>query len=393
MRLQPFVFDAPKVVFGEGTINKVGEEVAVYGKKALLVSFREAHVKSLGLWDKVKASCDAAGVELIPYFDVKPNPTAEHCYPAIEICKKEGVEVVIGLGGGSVMDSAKFIAIGAKYDGDPWDFYLGKAQLKETLPTVMVVTNPATSSETNGTSVMNNEKLRRKDGMANPIMKPKCAILDPELTYDIPLKGTANCCADIVSHLLESYLGHEIEFAPYQNHFCEGGIRSIMEIMDRLLVDPKDKEARSILMWQACYAWNGFYDSGFGLHNSNIHILGHSLSNFYDTPHGAAMSITILATLKYYVNERTAKYAALAREVFGITEKDDMIAAKAGIAAFEAWFKKIGTPTTLAEAGITDEDAVEKLAVDAYQTSIAWGESEYWKYSVDVMRQQFELVK
>lgn len=393
MRLQPFTFFAPKVVYGEGAISKVGEECAVFGKKALMVSFREAHVKEMGLWDKVRESCAAAGVEVIPYFDVKPNPTAEHCYPAIEICKKEHVDVVIGLGGGSVMDSAKFIGIGAKYDGDPWDFFAGKAELKETLPTVMVVTNPATSSETNGTAVMNNLALQRKDGCANPIMKPKCAILDPELTYGIPIRGTAYCCADIVSHLLESYLGSEIDFAPYQNHFCEGGIRSIMEIMDRLLVDPRDPEARGILMWQASYAWNGFYDSGYGLHNSNIHILGHSLSNFYDTPHGAAMSITILATLRYYLNERTAKYAQLAREVFGVRSDDDMIAAKAGIAAIEAWFKKIGAPTTLAEAGITDPDACDKMAEDAYKTAVAWGEGEHWKYSVQVCREQFELCK
>lgn len=393
MRLQPFEFFAPKVVYGEGAISKVGKECAVFGKKALLVSFREAHVKELGLWDKVKASCDEAGVELIPYFGVKSNPTAEHCAEAIEICKREKVDVIIGLGGGSVMDSAKFIGIGAKYDGDPWDFYLGKAELKETLPTVMVVTIPATSSETNGTAVMNNEALRCKDGLANPVLKPKCAILDPELTYDIPIKRTAYCCADIVSHLLESYLGSEIDFAPYQNHFCEGGIRSIMECMDRLLENPRDPEARGILMWQASYAWNGFYDAGYGLHNSNIHILGHSLSNFYDTPHGAAMSITILCTMRYYLKERTAKYATFAREVFGIREKDDMIAAQAGIAALEAWFRKIGTPVTLEEAGITDPDAVDKMAVDAYQTACAWGEAEHWKYSVEVCREQFELCK
>lgn len=393
MKLQPFEFHAPRVVYGEGRIREVGAECAAFGKKALLVTFEEDLVKELGLYDKVADSCREAGVELIPYFNVKSNPTKEHCMPAIEICKKEGVEVVIGLGGGSAMDSAKFIAIGALYDGDPWDFYLGKAELKETLPTVMVVTIPATSSETNGTSVMNNEALRRKDGMANPIMKPKVAILDPELTYSIPIQRTAYCCADIVSHLLESYLGHEIDFAPYQNHFCEGGIRSIMEIMDRLLVDPKDPEARGELMWQASFAWNGFYDSGFGLHNSNIHILGHSLSNFYDTPHGAAMSITILATMRYYLEERTAKYAAFAREVFGIRDQDDRIAAEAGIAALQAWFHKIGTPTTLEEAGITDPDAVEKMAPDAYATAVAWGEAEYWKYSVDVMREQFELCK
>lgn len=359
----------------------------------MVVTFEEDLVKKLGLWGKVEESLKVAGVEMIPWFNVKSNPTVEHCYAAIKICKDQHVDVVVGLGGGSAMDSAKCIGVGAKYDGDVWDFYEGKAQIKDTLPTIMIVTMPATSSELNGTAVMNNEAKQRKDGLANPIIKPKCAILDPELTYNIPIRRTAYSCADIVSHLMESYLGSEIEFAPYQNHFCEGGIRSIMEIMDRLLVNPHDQEARGILMWQASYAWNGFYDSGYGLHNSNIHILGHSLSNFYDTPHGAAMSITILATLRYYLKERTAKYARFAREVFGIRDSDDMIAAKAGIAALEAWFKKIGTPTTLAEAGITDPDACEKMAADAYKTAVAWGEAEHWHYSVEVCRQQFELCK
>jgi alcohol dehydrogenase YqhD (iron-dependent ADH family) len=393
MRLQPFTFCAPKVVFGEGAIAKTGEETARIGKKALVVSFREAHVKSLGFWDKVNSSCAAAGVEVIPYFDVKPNPTMEHCAGAIEICKKEHVDVIVGLGGGSVMDSAKYIAMGALYDGDPWDFFCGKKKPGRALPTVMVVTNPATSSETNGTTVMNSLAHARKEGFASPILKPQCAILDPELTYGIPIRSTAYCCADIVSHLMESYIGSELDFTPYQDHFCEGGIRSIMEIMDRLLKDPRDPEARSILMWQASFAWSGFYDSGYGLHNSNIHILGHSLSNFYDTPHGAAMSVTILATLRYYLPKRAARYAQFAREVFGIRERDDVIAAQAGIAAMEAWFHKIGTPTTLREAGITDPGACEKMAADAYQTAIAWGEAEHWGYTPDVCRAQFELCR
>ncbi len=146
------------------------------------------------------------------------------------------------------------------------------------------MTIPATSSELNGTAVITNEALGRKDGFVNPVMKPVVSILDPELTYTIPIKQTAYSAADIVSHLLEHYLGHTLPFAPYQDHFCQGGIRSIMDCMDRLLKDPQDPEARGLMMWQAAFAWNGFYDCGMGLPNSNIHILGHSLSNFYDTP-------------------------------------------------------------------------------------------------------------
>jgi alcohol dehydrogenase YqhD (iron-dependent ADH family) len=387
-----FEFSIPtKIIFGAGEVKRVGLQAAMFGKKAMLVTYDKELVKALGFFDKVEASCKEAGVELICHFGVKSNPTAEHAAPAIAVAKKEKPDVIIAVGGGSAIDEAKFIGVAAKYDGDPWDFPTGKATIKEMIPVIAIVTIPATSSELNGTAVINNETLRRKDGFANPVMKPSVTILDPELTYTIPMRQTAYSAADIVSHLLEHYLGHQLEFAPYQDHFCEGGIRSVMECMDRLLVNPQDVDARAVMMWQASYAWCGFYDCGFGLPNSNIHILGHSLSNYYDTPHGAAMSITILATLRYYLKQRTAKYARFAREVFGIREKDDMMAATAGIAALEAWFKKIGTPVNFAEAGITDPEAINKMAPDALLTARAWGEEEAYNYTEAVMREQFAL--
>ena len=392
--MQAFEFSVPtRIIFGAGRIDEVGAFAAEFGKKALLVTYDEGIVKKLGFYDKVVNSCSTAGVGLVDFFGVKTNPTAEHAAEGIMLAKEQKPDVIIALGGGSVIDTAKYIGVAALYDGDPWDFPTGKAEITTTLPVIAVLTIPATSSEVNGTSVMNNETLRRKDGFANPVMRPKVAILDPELTYTIPIQQTAYSAADIVSHLLEHYLGRPLDFSPYQNHFCEGGIRSIMECMDRLLKDPADPDARAVMMWQTVFAWNGFYDAGFGLSNSNIHILGHSLSNFYDTPHGAAMSVTILATMRYFLKERTDKYAIFAREVFGLREEDDMIAAQAGIAAMEAWFKKIGAPTTLAEAGITDPDAADKMAPDALKTAAAWGEEEAWGYNVEMLREQFELCK
>jgi alcohol dehydrogenase YqhD (iron-dependent ADH family) len=386
----PFEFVLPtKVVFGAGEVAKVGREALAFGKKAMLVTYDEKFVKSVGFYDKVKKSCEAAGVELIEFFGVKSNPTAEHAAEGIKLAKQKKPDVIIGLGGGSAMDTAKYIAVGTLYDGDTWDFWQGKKVIEKSLPIITVTTIPATSSEMNGTSVMNNETLRRKDGLVSVLMRPKVTVLDPELTYSIPIQQTAYSGADMVSHLLEHYLGHNLDFTPYQDYFCQGGIRSIMECMDRLLVNPKDPDARAIMLWQAAFHWCGFYDSGFGLPNSIIHILGHSLSNFYDTPHGAAMSVTILGSMRYYLKERTKKYADFARGVFGLTEKDDLIAATAGIAALEAWFKKIHVPTTLAEAGITAPDAVEKLAADALKTADAWGETEAYGYNMDVMRKMF----
>lgn len=390
--MNSFVFQMPtKIVFGAGEVDKTGLEAKQFGGKAMLISYDEAFVKKIGFYDKVAASCKKAGVKLIEFFGVKSNPTAEHASEGIALAKREKPDVLIALGGGSVMDAAKYIGIAALYEGDPWDFPTGKAVIEKTLPVIAVVTIPATSSELNGTAVITNETLRRKDGFANPVMKPKVAILDPELTYTIPVRQTVYSSVDIISHLLEHYLGNELEFTPYQDHFCEGGIRSIMECTDRIIKKPEDKDARAIMMWQAAFAWNGFYDCGYGLPNSNIHILGHSLSNFYDTPHGAAMAVTILATMRYYTEKNPKKTAQYAREVFGVKVDDDTVAAQAGIAATTAWFKKIGAPTTLAEAGINDPDAIEKMAPDALMTAASWGEVEKYNYNLETLKDMFKL--
>jgi alcohol dehydrogenase YqhD (iron-dependent ADH family) len=386
-----FEFDMPtKVVFGEGAVAKLGSLAAGFGKKALLVTYDEEFVKGVGFYQKVAESCKAAGVTLVNAFGVKSNPTVEHALGVIAQVKKEKPDVIIALGGGSAIDEAKFVGISAKYNGDPWDLASGKAPITECLPIIAVVTIPATSSELNGTSVMSYEKIQRKDGFVSGLMRPRYALLDPELTYTIPIKQTAYSAADIVSHLLEAYLGHGLEWAPFQDHYCQASIRTIMECMDRLLKDPKDKEARAQMMWTASYAWNGFYPSGLGPCDATIHVLGHSLSNFYDTPHGAAMSVTIPATMRYFLKAKTRKLAAIAREVFAIRETDDLAAAKAGIAAVVGWFKKIGTPTTLAEAGIPAE-AITKMAPDALKTAQAWGLGGL--YSLDTCTEMFNLCK
>ena len=389
--MHPFEFDmTTKAIFGEGAVAKVGGLAAGFGKKALLVTYDEDFVKKMGFYQKVAESCKAAGVTLVSAFGVKSNPTVEHAAGVIALAKKEKPDAIISLGGGSATDEAKFVGIAAGYDGDPWDLASGKAPITACLPIIAVVTIPATSSELNGTSVMSYEKIQRKDGFVSGLMRPRFAVLDPELTYTIPLKQTAYSAADIVSHLLESYIGHSLGWAPFQDHYCQGGIRTIMECMERLLADPKDKEARAQMMWTASYAWNGFYPCGLGGADATIHVLGHSLSNFYDTPHGAAMSVTIPATMRYFLTTKTGKLAEIAREVFSIRETDDLAAAKSGIAAFVAWFKKIGSPTTLAEAGIPS-DAIAKLAPDALKTAQAWGLGEL--YTLDICTRMFELCK
>lgn len=375
----PFEYYIPtKVVFGEGEVKRTGELAAGFGKKAMLVSYDEALIKELGFYDKAMDSLNEAGIEVIPLFGVKSNPDVSLVRKGIEICKEQKPDVVIALGGGSVMDTAKGIAIGACYDGDVWDFPEGKAEINDALPIMTIVTIPATSSEMNPTSVLNNDELRRKDGFVSPYMFPNISILDPELTYTLPLKQTAISAADIVSHLMEGYINHKASWTPMQDRFAQGMIKTIIDCMDRLLIDLSDKEARAVFMWAATFAWNGFYVCGIGPHDQIIHIIGHSFSAFYDVPHGSAMSVAIPSVMKFHLKERVEKFSGFAKEVFGIEGDVCEETAQKGIDAIEAWFKKIDVPTTFAEAGMPTNE-LDAMTDDILETADRWGTTSYNK--------------
>lgn len=367
-----------RIVFGEGSVKRAGEIASEYGKRVMLVSYDEDLIKNIGFYDKAMQPLLAAGLEVIPLFGVKSNPDVTLVRKGIQLCKENNVDLVIGLGGGSAMDTAKGVAVGARYDGDVWDFPIGQAVIKDALPIMTIVTIPATSSEMNPTSVLNNDEVRRKDGFVSPFMYPTVSILDPELTYSLPWKQTAISAADIVSHLMEGYINHTVDWAPMQDHYAQGMIKTIMECTDRLQKDLGDKEARAMFMWTATNAWNGFYVCGLGAYDQIIHIVGHSFSAFYDTPHGSAMSVSIPAVMKYHRDERLEKYSVFANEVFGIEGDVSSETAQKGIDALEAWFKKIGVPVNFTEANMpTDE--LDAMADDILETAHRWGTTRYTK--------------
>lgn len=386
----PFEYHLPtKIVFGEGTISRLGEISREFGKKVMFVSYGESFVKSVGLLDKAMAPLKEAGLEIVPFFGAKPNPTVEHVREGIALAKKEKPDAVVALGGGSVIDTAKAIAFGAFSEADIWDLATGKAETDKALPIIAVSTIPATSSEMNNVSVISNVSINRKEGFGSPLMFPKVAILDPELTYSLPIGPTAIAAADIVSHLLEGYLNHKLEWAPMQNRYSTGMIKTVMDCMDKLMKDPKDAEARGMLMWTATFSWNGFYVCGLGAFDSIIHIVGHTFSGFYDTVHGAAMSVTIPAIMKYHRDERIPRFSDFAREVFGVQGEDSVELAQAAIDGITTWFKKIGAPTNLAEANIPT-DKMSEMADDALLTAAHWGTTSYTK---EMMLEILELCK
>ena len=377
--MHPFEYHIPtKVIFGEGTIGRLGEVSSTFGKKVMLVSYDESFIKSVGLLDKAMKPLKDAGLVVVPFYGAVPNPTVEHIREGIALAKKEKPDALVALGGGSVIDTAKAIAFGAFTDADIWDLATGVASTDKALPIVAVTTIPATSSEMNSTSVITNDEINRKEGFGSPMLFPAVAICDPELTYSIPIGPTAVAAADIVSHLLEGYLNHKLEWAPMQNRYATGNIKTVMDCMDKLLKDPKDAEARAMLMWVATFAWNGFYVCGLGPHDAIIHIIGHTFSGFYDTVHGAAMSVTIPAIMKYHRDERVARFSDFAREVFGAQGEDSVELAQASIDGITAWFKKIGAPTTFAEANIPT-DKLSEMADDTLVTAANWGTTSYTK--------------
>ncbi len=388
--MNPFEYYIPtKIIFGEGEIKRIGEAAAQIGKKAVLVSYDKDFIQSIGVLEKTLAPLKEAGVQVIEHFGVKSNPTVEFVREGVTLCKKTNPDMIIALGGGSVMDTAKAMAVGARGEADIWDMATGVADIEAALPIITIVTIPATSSEMNPTSVISNDSLRRKEGFGHPLMFPKVSILDPELTYSIPVQLTAISAADIISHLMEGYINHFDEWAPMQDRFAQGMIKTVIESMDILQEDPNHKQARAIMMWAAAYAWNGFYVCGVGGFEPCIHMLGHSFSAFYDLPHGSAMSVSIPGCMKYHLNERAKKYAEFAKEVFGIVAENEQSSAQAGIDALVAWFKKIGVPTSFAQAGMpTDE--FDAMADDVLITAKNWGMKSYDKKMV---LQMLELCK
>lgn len=374
--MQPFIFHNPtKIVFGPNTVNKVGKSAAGYGKKALLV-FGQNSIKRTGVYDQVTSSLQAAGVSWIDHAGVKSNPVLSHVNAGIALAKQHQVDVVVAVGGGSVLDEAKAICAGALTDGDVWDFFCDKAQIEQALPLVTVLTLAATGSEMNSGGVVTNEETQQKFNLGSPHLFPKVSILDPCLTYTVPLDYTAYSAVDAISHLIEGYFTSEDPSTPLQDRFVEGLIQTIIESTEQILVQPDHPDARATMMWAATWALNGLSTAGIGVYGFPNHMIEHSLSALYDVAHGAGLSIVIPGWMAYKAEQQPAKFAQFAQRVFGCSEGDEQAQAQAGIVALKEWFAKIGSPVTL-EAGGVPEDDIGAIADNATMLAEKWGLTEY----------------
>ncbi|MHB1347437.1 MAG: iron-containing alcohol dehydrogenase, partial [Candidatus Humimicrobiaceae bacterium] len=293
------------------------------------------------------------------------------------LAKKEKVDVILAVGGGSVIDECKVISAAALYDGHAWDFFSGKAEVKRALPLVVVLTIPATSSEMNSGVVITDDETMHKAGFFNPEFFPKASILDPSVTFSLSQELTAYAAADIMSHLLEGYLTHKDVWAPIQDGLMETLMKAVIMSTDKIQTDPADVHARSTMMWAGSLAWNGLPISGVGPIGYPMHMFEHALSAIYDIHHGAGMAVIMPGWMKYDCNIHNKRYVLFARNVFGITENDDSKAALEGIEAFRRWLSDKGAPVSFKAAKLpTDE--LEKLADDVIITANAWGMQDWY---------------
>ncbi len=374
--MQNFTFHNPtKIIFGQGTIAQLGGEVAPFGKRVLLV-YGKGSIKKNGVYDQAVGSLKAAGIDFVEFPGVKANPTLAHTREGIALVKKEKLEAIVAVGGGSVIDEAKAIAAGACGSTDVWDYYTLKATVREAKPLLTVLTMAATGTEMNGGTVITNEETAEKLGLGAEPLFPKVSILDPSATFSVPADQTAYGCIDATTHLLESYFTCEDEFTPIQDRYVEGIVRTITEIAEKIIKNPKDYQPRATFMWAATLAWNNLAPSGVGKWSTPNHLIGHSMSALHDTPHGASLSISLSGWLPWYAITKAPRLARLGKAVFDITDSDPVEAAQKTIEALRKWFRRLKSPTTLADIGV-DVEGMKRIAENVGQCAAYWGLPEY----------------
>jgi len=374
--MQNFVFENPtKIVFGRDQIKKTGREVANFGKKVLMV-YGQGSIKKGGIYDQVVASLKAANVEIVEFPGVKSNPVLSHALKGIDIARREAVDVVLAVGGGSVIDTAKTIAVGAKTDDDVWDYFVRAKTIQDALPVLTVVTISASASEMNPAAVITKEEGARKFSIRSPFIQPRTSILDPAALFTLSPAYSAYSAVDAITHMLEGYFNNREPHSPLQDRLVEGLIKTIMESTETILKEPADYDARANMMWAATLAFNGLTTAGMGMISLPAHMIEHSLSAIYDIAHGAGLSVVLPGWMFYAVEKDPVKFARLGREIFGIEKDDNLEAGIEGINRLKEWFASIGSPVSLGEANIPEED-IEKIAENAHVLAQAWGLQDY----------------
>jgi hypothetical protein len=374
--MENFVYHNPtKILFGRDTLASLGDETAAFGSKVLLV-YGRGSIKSNKIYNTVCASLAEAGLQIIEYGGVQANPSLEHVRAGITAAKKHRIEVIVAVGGGSVMDSGKAIAAGSRVDHDVWKFFIGKKSITDVLPVICVPTLAASGSEMNAAMVLTNREKQQKYGFANRKLYPKVSILDPTTTFSVSPSYTAYGAVDAISHLLECYFTCRLSHTPIQDRMMEGLVLTLMESCELVLQTPDDYEGRANLMWCAGLALSGVTWAGLGKVGFPMHLIEHSLSALYDVPHGAGLAVVMPGWLRYQAGHDNRKILQFAERVFGLGEDSEGQRTAEVIHCLTAWLVKIGCPVRLADLGIPPSD-IPVIADNALALAKIWRLRDY----------------
>ena len=349
-------FTPTRYIFGKNAQNKVGEySRELLGEKILLVFGKGSVIKS-GLLDEIEKNLKDTGIKFYEFGGIQPNPIDGPVREGIRLCREESIDGILAVGGGSVIDTAKAIAAGVPYDGDFWDFFCGKAKVEKALPVGVVLTIPAAGSEGSGNAVITKEEGLVKVSIRTDFaLRPKFALLNPELTFSLPPYQTACGIVDMMAHILERYFT-PTEETEVTDRISEGLLKSIMEEAPKVIKNPHDYNARANIMWAGTLAHNGICGCG-KLEDWASHGLEHEISALYDVAHGAGLAVILPAYMRYVMEFKPQRLAMLAKGVFDFRgPENEHQAALSAISGFETFFKSIGMPVNFAELGITNPD-------------------------------------
>lgn len=363
--MKDFNYYAPtQVVFGADSEKQTGKLVKQSGGTKVLVHYGGHSAERSGLLDLVCGSLEAEGISYVRLGGVVPNPRLSKVYEGIELCRREGVDFILAVGGGSVIDSAKAIAWGVPYEGDVWDFYLRKAKAKSCLPVAAVLTIPAAGSEMSDGSVITNEEGNLKKDYGDDMIRCKFAVMNPERTFTLPPYQTACGITDIMMHTMERYFSLDDDM-DVTDGIAESILRTVKETAPVVLAHPSDYHARAQIMWAGSLAHNDL--TGCGTTGDwATHMLEHELSGMFDVAHGAGLAAVWGSWARYVLHENPTRFARFAVNVMGVRNdfKSAEHTALAGIEAMEAFYRSIGMPTSIHELigrEITD-DEISRMA-------------------------------
>jgi alcohol dehydrogenase len=359
--MNEFVFYNPtKLIFGKDQVEMLTKLVPQYGKKVLLV-YGGGSIKRNGLYDKVTSKLKEIGAEVSELSGVEPNPRISTVRKGVNICKENGIEFILAVGGGSVIDCTKAIAAGAKYDGDAWDLVIKKASAEEALPFGTVLTIAATGSEMNAGSVITNWETNEKYGWGSPVTFPQFSILDPQNTFTLPKNQTIYGMVDMMSHVFEQYFNNA-ENTPLQDRLCESTLITVMETAPKLLDDLENYELRETILYSGTIALNGMLQMGYR-GDWATHNIEHAVSAVYDIPHAGGLAILFPNWMKHNLKVNPSRFAQLAVRVFGVDAagKSDEEIGLEGIEKLREFWKGLGAPSRLADYDI-DDSQLEVIA-------------------------------